>query len=246
MKKKMARQSLHERQHNVLAYLTNPRKFDGDPAELGLEGMDLDRLRLMGTMSLGKRIDKIHSALPRTFEYLANDSSLSISEFASQYPPLSATRADNAIQFIDYLHGVWCEEPVDPAFLPDLVALELAMAIATAVEPEDPETDRTRTPRGSLRLPPGTQLLRCRFDIRPLFDNSVERRAPIERNLCLVVVMPADAQQPRVFEVKPDAYAMLKRIRLAEANNSTAGCASGVSRRLVDDLIQREILEVQE
>ena len=222
----MASQNLHQRQLSVLRHLTNPRIFDGAPADHGVEGLDLDRLRLLGTMSLGKRIEKIRSALPRSFEYLAHDPRISIGEFVSQHPPVSATRSHNATQFTDYLHGVWCEEPAEPEFLPDLVALELAMAIASAWEAEDPETDRSRFPSGCLRLPPGTQLLRCRFDIRVLFDGRAERAAPIERNVCLVVLMPADAEQPRVFEVKLDAYAMLKRIRLAEANDSTIRNAS--------------------
>ncbi len=242
----MANQNLHERQLSVLRHLTNPRIFDGEPADRGIEGLDLDRLRLLGTMSLGKRIEKIRSALPRSFEHLAHDPRISIGEFVNQFPPKSATRADNAVQFIDYLHGVWCEEPAEPEFLPDLVALELAMAIASACEAEDPETDRSRFPGGCLRLVPGTQLLRCRFDIRALFDGGIERTAPTERDVCLAVLMPADAEQPRVFEVKRDAYAMLNRIRLAEANNSTFKTVAGLSRGLLDDLVQQGILEVQE
>ncbi len=241
----MASQNLLQRQLSVLRHLTNPRNFDGEAADRGVEGLDLDRLRLLGTMSLGKRIEKIRSSLPRTFEYLAHDPRISIGEFVSQYPPESATRGDNAVQFTDYLHGVWCEEPAEPDFLPDLVALELAMAIASASDAEDPEADRSRIPRFCPRLVPGTQLLRCRFDIRALFDGSVDRTAPVERQICLVVAMPADAEQPRVFEVKRDAYAMLKRIRLAEANNSTLKTVSGLSRRLLDDLIQQGIVEVQ-
>ncbi len=205
----------------------------------------MDRMRLLGKMSLGKRIEKIRSALPRSFEYLAHDPRISIGEFVSQFPPVSATRGDNAVQFIDYLHGVWCEEPAEPEFLPDLVALELAMAIATSSEAEDPGTDRSRFPVGCLRLVPGTQLVRCRFDIRALFDGSAERTAPIKRAMRLAVLMPADAQQPRVFEVKSDAYAMLKRIRIAEANNSTLKTVSGLSSRLLDDLVQQGILEIQ-
>ena len=202
-------------------------------------------MRLLGNMSLGKRIEKIRSALPRSFEYFAHDPRISIREFVNQFPPTSATRSENAVQFTDYLHGVWCDEPAEPKFLPDLVALELAMAIASGAEAEDQDNDRSRFPSGCLRLPAATQLVQCRFDIRVLFDGSAERKSPIERKVCLVVMMPADAEQPRVFEVKSDAYAMLKRIRLAEANNATIRNVSGVSQRLVDDLIQKGIVEVQ-
>ncbi len=242
----MANPSLHKRQLSVLRHLTNPRYFEGAPGDPGVEGLDPDRLRLMGSLSLGKRIEKIRSALPRSFEYLAHDPRISIGAFVNQFPPETSTRSDNALQFTDYLHGVWCEEPPDPEFLPDLVALELAMAVASASEAEMRAPRRSPFPSGIPRLVPGTQLLRCRFDIRPLFDDSVERTAPIERNICLAVVMPVESENPRVFEVTRDVYAMLNRIRLAEANNSTFATGSGLSRQHLDELVQLGVLEVQE
>lgn len=241
----MAAQSLHQRQLSILRHVTNPRRFNGESVDRELAPLGPDRLRLIGDLSLGKRMEKVRSVFPRSFEYLAHDPRVTIGDFVERYPPRSATRIDNATQFSAYLHEIWREAPADPPYLPDVVALELALAAAVVFEADGATTDRTR-PIGEVhRLARGAQLLRCRFDVRVLFDSSADRTPPVERDLCLAVLAPADGRNPRVFELTYEVFGTIRELADADHDRAAPAGRSGLSRGRLNELCKLGILEVQ-
>lgn len=234
----MAMQSLHQRQLSILRHVTNPRSFNGEPEDRMLAELGSERLRLIGNLSLGKRMEKIRSVFPRSFEYLAHDPRVRIGDFVDRFPPRSATRLDNAVQFSAYLHDLWRDAPVTPEYLPDVLALELALAAATTAERDGPESAGPNRVGNDFRVADGLQLVRCRFDIRVLFDGAVERTPPVERDVCLAVVAPAGDPQPRVFELADDVFDFVRGLATASAPRP--------SRRRLEELFQLGILEVLE
>jgi hypothetical protein len=66
--------------------------------------------------------------------------------------------------------------------------------------------------RRRIRRHPGAVLLRCRFDIRTIFEDDTGAVSPARRDTRLVVDMPRDADNPRVFEVEPVVYDLLSAL----------------------------------
>ena len=193
-------------QTSLLAHLTDPRAFAaGPPLDPDLRGLDARRLALVGAMSLSKRRAKIARALPRTTALLGKSFETIVAEFASAVPPCSARRLVNAREFRDYLGAHWRGRP---ACLPDVAAIEVAIA---EVEDLTPDSRVDFRPGRWLRRHPGLRLFRCRHDVRPILAGKSARGA--KRRPVIVAVAPGlPGHSARIAEIAPMADEFLASI----------------------------------
>ena len=204
------------RQIALVEYLTDPAKFEAPSgAVAGVPaGLDPDRLRLVGRLSLGKRMEKIRGVLPRTMSRL-RDSAATARDFARAHPPASLSRYENAAQFVAYLER---HAAVQPSYLAELAAFELAGA---HVKRRSPGGDAAPPPGPGvwIRRPENVAALCLQFDIRPLYRDG--DREPLPGPCGIALVQAAGAPGPRVFDVAPALAAYLGSIddwcELAEA-----------------------------
>jgi hypothetical protein len=205
---------LLDRQVSLLAYLTSRTAIFGEDGDASLDrslrGMDRDMLRLEARFSYRKRMEKIAAAFPRTFELLGSDQDAIEREFVESCPPVDISRLVNARQFHEFLCARWQREPPDPPFLRDVAACELACA-QVRVEGEGREmgSGRSNARRRRIRRCPGVVLLRCGYDVRPIFEAGVDDGTPIERDTPIVIAMPPGAEQPLVSELPPAIFDLL-------------------------------------
>jgi hypothetical protein len=200
---------LLDRQTSLLEYLTSGGAIFGDRDEFSdeaLAGIDHGLLRLEARLSHQKRMEKISTVLPRTFELLGSDQARIVREFVEVCPPVETSRLENARQFHGFLSARWQRELPEPRYLPYIPAFELACAeVRSRAQELRPEVEKRKEtqPRNVIRRQPGVILLRCAYDIRPIFETGCARAVPAERDTSLVIVMPAGADHPRIFEVLP-------------------------------------------
>jgi len=208
-KEETPRQRLLARQVSLLRHLTDPYAFEASPAAPEFAAMDEERLRLVGRMSFDKRMSKIRTALPRTFSFVPHVEGMSEAEFARRRPPFTNLRQENARQFVDYLREVWRERaPMEPAFLPDLAAVEAAVVRVNAVV-ADPRTDRPVPGTApAFRRARDVELLRCGYDVQPFFATGEGRRPPVGRDVRLVIAS-SRRQKPRICEVGAGVFDFL-------------------------------------
>ena len=204
--------TLLSRQTRLVEFLTTPEAYEGGAAALalypGLEGLDAERLALLARLTLAKRMEKIAAVLPRTLRLLDGDGSALARAFASRHPPRSPSRLENARQFHDFLEALWRETPPAPPWLADLAAFEITYAAVRFADEEPPRRAEPDAPT-SVRLRPSCALLRCDWDIRPLFDEAVAASEPNRRALRLAIARPDPEDGPRVFEIDAGIFAWL-------------------------------------
>ena len=203
---------LLERQAALLAHLTSPAAIFGSrrgPSDARLAGLDRDRLHLEASFSYEKRMEKIHGVFPKTFELLGSASRRVTRDFAAACPPADIGRLHNARQFRDFLCRRWRRKPPRRAYLPDVLACEFALAEARshaesgAATPVPQRAGRA----GRIRRRPGVILLRCRHDIRPLFEGTSSRVT--RRTIGLAITVATDADEPEVVELPAPVFALL-------------------------------------
>ena len=93
---------LLERQISLLEHLTSAGAIFGDGALPGrhLQGLDPALLRLEACFSHEKRMEKINSTFPRTFEAMRGDDRIDIvRSFVEACPSVDISRIENARQF---------------------------------------------------------------------------------------------------------------------------------------------------
>src|SRR6476660_3008179 len=160
-------------QVSLLNHLTSSDTIFGDARgvsrDMTLEGIDPALLRLEARFSHDKRIEKIIAVFPRTFEILGDNRTEVVREFAAACPPTSISRLDNARQFHDFLCDHWRRELPRLPHQPDVATFELVCARLRADDGDGPP-DRNGTGRG-IRRAPDVALLRCAYDIRPIFED---------------------------------------------------------------------------
>lgn len=206
---------LLDRQRALLDYLTSASGIFGDGAPTGaLRGLDAASLRLEAKFSYEKRMRKIAAVFPKTFERLGRDRDAILRAFVAACPPAEIGRLANARQFHDFLAARWRHTAPALPYLPDLAACELACATAIAAM-RDPES---RPGLGcsnihGIRRSPGVVLLRCSYDVAPIFAPADATRArtaaPRRRDTRLAVTMPPGAERPRVVETPPSVFDLL-------------------------------------
>jgi hypothetical protein len=205
---------LLDRQVSLLEYLTSAAAIFGEDggssAVKSVAGIKKDLLHLEARFSFEKRMAKVRAVLPRTMALLAGHESAVAREFAQACPPTDMGLLANARAF----HGFLCDRSQraapGPPYLPDVAACELACGEARVAG--DETTPRSRIEPASqpgIRRGAGVVLLRCAYDVRPIFEAGGEHATPVPRDTPLAVAMSRDADAPGVVELVPALYEML-------------------------------------
>jgi hypothetical protein len=240
--------TLLERQVSLIEHLTGgPAIFGrGGGSAADLEGIDYALLRVEARFSYAKRMEKIAAVLPRTLELLGSSGDKYARPFVESCPPTTLSRLENALQFHRFLVSCWKREAPDPPYICDVAALEIACAKADA-DPEPRSSDRTagavRVRRGSIRRSPSVILLRCAYDIRPIFEAGSQRPVPVKRDTLLVIAMARGAEGPQVFEVVPAIFDLLSA--LDDWTDPHALPEESAFANLLADLAERGLIEVR-
>jgi hypothetical protein len=206
---------LLERQVRLVAYMTSSAAIFGGGGSLPpeLEGIGRALLRVEAQFSYAKRMEKISAVLPRTFELLGSNEAAVVREFVETCPPTSLSRLENARQFHGFLASRWKREAPDPPYICDVAACEISCAEVDAA-PQDRQPDRMASAdhRSGMRRSQNIVLLRCAYDIRPIFETGPKKAAPVKRDTPLVIALPPDADGPQVFEVVPAIFDLLSAL----------------------------------
>ena len=204
---------LLDRQISLLEYLTSSAAIFGDkPASVAraLCGIDRDLLHMEARFSYEKRMDKITAVFPRPSDCLVVMKSI-VREFVDACPPTDIDRLVNARQFHEFLSALWRRQRPNPPYLRDVAACELACATVRAtLDGEVPEVagGQARAPQPGIRRHFATILLRCDYDIRPIFEKAV-RGTIEERDTPLAVAMPPGADHPSLLELPLAVFDLL-------------------------------------
>ncbi len=241
---------LLERQVSLLEYLTSSAAIFGAGARASvprpLHGIDPRLLRLEAQFSYDKRMAKIVGIFPHTFAMLGDDRDMILQDFVEACPPIDIGRIVNARQFYDFLFARWRREPPEPPCLPDVATCELARgSVRIALEEQDGEAGSLAAPvpAGSLRRHPNVVLLRCAYDVRPIFEQGPDGVEPEERDTPLAVAMPCGAEVPQISELVPAVFDLL-----ASLDDWTEASAFGdtpEAEELIADLVDHGLIEVR-
>ena len=205
---------LLERQVSLIEHMTSSAAIFGRGGDQAadLEGIDRALLRVEARFSYAKRMEKITAVLPRTFELLGSDRDAHVRAFVESCPPTTLSRLENACEFHRFLVSRWSREAPEPPHITDVAAFEIACSRVDA-DPDHHSSDRVTTADralpGSIRRSPNINLLRCAYDIRPIFETGLEKAVPVKRDTPLVVAWPPGADGPQVFEVLPAIFDLL-------------------------------------
>ena len=207
---------LLDRQASLIEHLTSGAVIFGDrraPIDPALRRLAQGPLRLEARFSFDKRMEKITAAFPRTFRLLEDERDDVVRKFADACPPTDIRRIANVRQFHAFVSARWRRKRPKIPYLPDVAACELACAEVRARVDErtDDAVIRPLRPRRRVRRHPAAVLLRCRFDVRSIFEHD-GAVAPARRDTRLVVNMPPDADNPRMFEVEPAVHDLLSAL----------------------------------
>jgi hypothetical protein len=240
--------SLLDRQLSLVKYMTSGDAIFGGERDASsiqaLQGIDGGLLQVEARFSYAKRMEKITAVLPKTFELLEPDREAMVREFVEGYPPSSISRLENARQFHAFLSQRWMREVPSPPYISDVAACELACAELDA-DVEDPDAaleQQVSPPRGAIRRGRAVALLRCAYDVRPIFETDVKQVIPTRRETRVVVALPSGVAYPQVFEVHPAVFDLL-----AALNDWTDPSALGVGAELatlLPDLTAAGLVEV--
>ena len=183
-----------------------------------LAGIEPRILDILSRMALGKRIEKIKKLLPITCAYLRPGIEQMAIAFASKHPPLSAESFYNACQFYGFLQRIWKVELAEPPFMPDVIYCELAV-VAVGSERHWKKKAKNRSCRKHKRSPSriprsrAVRLRRCSYDIEALLDGRDRGGVMVrQRPVCLVVSRPLSAGKPKVFEVAPGVFELIRSL----------------------------------
>jgi hypothetical protein len=239
---------LLERQVSLIEHMTSGAAIfgGGGGSAPDLEGIDRALLQIEAQFSYAKRMEKITAVLPRTFELLGSGRDAHVRAFVESCPPTTLSRLENACQFHRYLASCWTREAPDPPYIGDVAALEIACAKVDA-DPERHSSDRMigadRVHRGDIRRSPQVNLLRCAYDIRPIFEAGSEQPVPVKRDTRLVVALSAGADGPQVFEVVPAIFDLLSALN--DWTDPQGLNADPDFAKLIADLAARGLTEVR-
>jgi hypothetical protein len=241
---------LLQRQVSLLEYLTSGAAIFGERAGAAvprpLRGIDPHLLHLEAQFSYDKRMAKITGAFPHTFAMLGDELDAILREFVDTCPPVDISRIVNARQFHDFLVARWRRFPPEPPFLPDVAACELACgSVHTTFDAPAAQGGRLDpdAPAGSIRRHPGIVLLRCAYDVRPIFEHGSDEAEPAERDTPLVVAVPLGHSGPRIAELPPVVFDLLAS--LDDWADPSAFADTAEAEELLLDLIDHGLVEVR-
>jgi len=210
---------LLDRQASLIHHLTSGAAIFDDaerqPVDPALRGIDRRLLGIEARFSFEKRMDKIVSVFPRTFDLLGASQKTLLREFAAACPPQTIGRLENARQFHEFLSARWALQRPVPPYLPDMAACELAVATSRALAEDRPghqENSRAVTLRACIRRSPAVVLLRIAYDVRPWFENASQAGIPVARQVPLAIVAQAGGDHPKIFELPPAIFDLIDSI----------------------------------
>jgi hypothetical protein len=241
---------LLDRQVRLLEYLTSSGAIFGgegdatlDPA---LRGMDPRLLRLEACFSHEKRMEKIMAVFPKTFRLLGAERVAIVRAFVKAWPPTDITRIENARQFHDFLSSHWRLEPPEPPYLEDVAACEFACARVRAgvTAPKDEATSSSQPHRAAIRRHADIILVRCTYNVRPIFEDDVEKATLVKRDTPLAIAIPPAAEQPKIFEMPPPVFDVLGALD-DWTDRSELEAAPGVDA-LISELARHGLIEARE
>ena len=243
--------SLLDRQRRLVEYMTSAAAIFDDGRERTLvdELPDIARalLHVEACFSHAKRMEKIAGVLSKTFELLGSGREHIVREFAETCPPVSISRLENARQFRTFLTSHWLRNPPDPPYLSDVASCELACAEVDADDGNDEALSRKHqrdAPQRGIRRCPSAILLRCAYDVRPIFEARLEQGMPTNRETPLVVALPAAANRPQVFEVPTAVFDLLAL--LDDWTDPPELDAAPELAKLIADLAKRGLVEMRQ
>jgi hypothetical protein len=240
---------LLQRQVSLLDYLTSRAAIFGEPDASvpgALRGIDPHLLHLEAHFSYEKRMAKIAGAFPHTFAMLGEELDAIVREFVDTCPPVDISRIVNARAFHDFLVARWRRLPPEPPFLPDVAACELACgSVHTAHDGQTAQggSGDFGARKGSIRRHPGIVLLRCAYDVRPIFEQGAEEIAPAARDTPLAVAVPLGEAGPRIAELPPLVFDLLAS--LDDWTDPSAFADTAEAEELLLDLIDHGLVEVR-
>jgi hypothetical protein len=204
---------LLDRQASLLDHLGSDGAIFGEAgsttADPALAGIDDELLRIEARFSYEKRMTKIQVLLPKTFDLLGRDLEAILREFNSACPPSGISSFENANRFHQFICARWqTQVPLLP-HQPDVAAYELACAAFRRDERREPATLTGDAAPGSVRRHPDVLLLRCAYDIQPLFGETIEKSAPVARDTPLAIAMSPGADRTMVMELRPAIFDLL-------------------------------------
>jgi hypothetical protein len=238
---------LLERQVSLLRYLTSGTAIFADvppPLDPALYGFDPRLLWLEARLSHRKRIEKITTVFQKTFQILQSDGTALIREFVDAYPPTDIQRIENARQFYEFLCAQWLGKLPDPPYLRDVASCELACAAIHGDAEERTLPNGMCAQPGCVRRRPGVVLMRCAYDIQPVFESHWRGAAPLKRDTPLAIATMSGTQRPQVFELLPAVFDVL-----AALDNWTDRSALGLQAdadEFISDLAAHGMLEVSQ
>jgi hypothetical protein len=236
---------LLDRQVRLLEFLTSGAAIfddlDGAPLDRGLGEIDCRLLRLEARFSFQKRMEKIEAVLPRTFELIEGQADALMRAFVSSHPPRDIGRLENARQFYDFVCGDRECLAILPSHLRDVAACELALAQVRAHVPTYRAERLENARQNAIRRAPRAILLRCIYDVRPIFEGE-SRTDPARRGTLIGVAVPAGADEPRIFELLPPVFDLLSV--MDEWTDPSALVATPRMNELVQDLSASGLIEV--
>src|SRR5439155_18835049 len=123
--------------------------------------------------------------------------------------------------------------------LPDVAACEFAFALARVAAGEDEGADGNP---GDIRRHPGAVLLRCAYNVRPIFESGSVDMALLKRDTLLAIATPPGAEHPRIFELAPAVFDVLGA--LADWTDRSALGATPELDAFITELAEHGLLEV--
>jgi len=234
---------LLDRQARLLAYLTSATAIFGEEGVAAdpLLGIDPALLHLEARFSHEKRMEKIGAAFPRTLRMLGANGAAVVRGFVEACPPRDISRLANARQFHEFLLARWQDEAPEPAHLPDVAACELACAtVRVGADEAQEEGGICAAPPYGIRRHPGVVLLRCRHDVRPIFEQD-SQAVPARRDTRLAVAMPLGAHGVQVMELLPVVFDLLAA--LGDWTDPAAFGSGPAAGGLIRDLIEHGLVE---
>jgi hypothetical protein len=236
---------LLDRQIRLLEFLTSGSAIFGDLDGASLDGapggVDRRLLRLEARFSYQKRMEKIAAVFPKTFALIDDCLEAMAREFVNRYPPRDIGRLENARQFYDFICASREHLAVLPPYLCDVAACELACAQVRANDLIFDLGQREDPPRNAIRRDRGTVLVRCSYDVRPIFE-AEPCADPVKRETLVGVAIPAGADQPQIFELLPPVFALLSA--MDDWTDPTAMAAAPGLSGLIQDLSTCRLIEV--
>ena len=218
----MRNRRLIDRQTGLLRHLTGEAFMFGTSGlaaaalDPDLQGMDIARLRLEAEFSFAKRTGRIRETFARTASMYGSRFTGMLREFAVACPPRTYERYPDAQDFFDWFEERCADEPSVPAWTADVARIEIALARARTFRPSEVEEEALARLRGDAasvwyRVHPCVALVRCRYDVGPLFVPERSGEDIVRRDLPLAMRASRHRRQPEIMEILHEAFTLLER-----------------------------------